>query len=81
MRILTTIPVYNEERHLEKVLSEVRRYSPEILVVNDGSTDHTADLLATQPDITVITHPQNRGYGARSFRRFSMRRTTGPRSW
>jgi glycosyltransferase involved in cell wall biosynthesis len=64
MRILTTIPVYNEERHLEKVLSEVRRYSPEILVVNDGSTDHTADLLATQPDITVITHPQNRGYGA-----------------
>src|SRR5579862_3698696 len=64
MKILTAIPVYNEERHLESVLSEVRRYSPEILVVNDGSTDRTVDLLEGQRDIEVITHPQNRGYGA-----------------
>jgi glycosyltransferase involved in cell wall biosynthesis len=64
MRILTAIPVYNEERHLESVLAEVRRYSPETLVVNDGSTDRTADLLAAQRDITVITHPHNSGYGA-----------------
>jgi dolichol-phosphate mannosyltransferase len=64
MRFLTAIPVYNEERHLEQVLDEVRRYSPDILVVNDGSTDRTAELLARQERITVITHPQNRGYGA-----------------
>lgn len=64
MRLLTAIPVYNEERHLLGVLREVRRYSPEILVVNDGSTDHTAELLAGETDIRVITHPQNRGYGA-----------------
>src|SRR5215471_11653334 len=64
MKTLTAIPVYNEERHLEAVLSEVRRYSPEILVVNDGSTDGTAKMLAAQPDIAVVTHPQNQGYGA-----------------
>src|SRR6185369_6601992 len=64
MRVLTAIPVYNEERHLEGVLSEVRRYTPEIVVINDGSKDRTAELLAAQPDISVITHPQNRGYGA-----------------
>jgi len=64
MRLLTAIPVYNEERHLEAVLHEVRRYSPRILVVNDGSTDRTGDILARQPDLTVITHPRNRGYGA-----------------
>jgi len=64
MKLLTAIPVYNEERHLESVLSEVRRYSPDILVINDGSTDRTAELLAQQSDITVITHPSNRGYGA-----------------
>jgi dolichol-phosphate mannosyltransferase len=64
MRFLTAIPVYNEERHLEKVLDEVRRYSPEILVVNDGSTDRTAELLARQEGLQVITHPRNRGYGA-----------------
>jgi dolichol-phosphate mannosyltransferase len=61
---LTAIPVYNEEPHLLGVLQEVRRYSPEILIVNDGSTDRTGELLAAQPDIRVITHPQNRGYGA-----------------
>ena len=43
MKVLTAIPVYNEERHLEDVLREVRRYTPDILVVNDGSTDRTAD--------------------------------------
>src|SRR5205823_1045736 len=64
MRLLTAIPVYNEERHVLGVLREVRRYSPDILVVNDGSTDRTAELLAQQPDIRVITHPHNRGYGA-----------------
>jgi dolichol-phosphate mannosyltransferase len=64
MRFLTAIPVYNEERHLERVLDEVRRYSPEILVVNDGSTDRTAQLLAQQSGLQVITHPQNQGYGA-----------------
>jgi len=64
MKWLTAIPVYNEERHLEGVLREVRRYSPDILVVNDGSTDRTAALLARQADVTVVTHETNRGYGA-----------------
>src|SRR5262245_38388483 len=64
MTFLTAIPVYNEERHVEAVLHEVRRYSPDILVINDGSTDRTADLLAAQPDLRVVTHAQNRGYGA-----------------
>lgn len=64
MKLLTAIPVYNEERHLHAVLREVKKYSPRILVVNDGSTDRTAELLAQVPDIDVVTHEQNRGYGA-----------------
>jgi len=75
MNWLTAIPVYNEERHLEAVLQEVRRYSPNILVVNDGSTDGTARILARRMrgrpvvdfgngKLHVITHPENRGYGA-----------------
>ncbi len=40
----------------------------EIIVVNDGSQDHTADVLAEleqqMPRLRVIHHPQNRGYGA-----------------
>ncbi|MCI0379473.1 MAG: glycosyltransferase family 2 protein [Gemmataceae bacterium] len=64
MRFLTAIPVYNEERHLEKVLDEVRRYSPHILVIDDGSTDRTPKILAKQKDLRVVTHAKNRGYGA-----------------
>jgi dolichol-phosphate mannosyltransferase len=64
MRLLTAIPVFNEARHLINVLSEVRRYSPEILVIDDGSTDRTPQLLAQQPDLRIVTHPVNRGYGA-----------------
>jgi glycosyltransferase involved in cell wall biosynthesis len=64
MRVLLAIPVYNEARHVERVLDEVRRYAEHILVVNDGSTDGTDQLLAKQEGIAVITHPNNRGYGA-----------------
>ena len=64
MRWLTAIPVYNEAKSVRQVLAEVRRYSPEILVVNDGSTDGTAGLLDAEPGLLRIDHPHNRGYGA-----------------
>jgi glycosyltransferase involved in cell wall biosynthesis len=64
MRWLTAIPVYNEAKYLPQVLAEVRRYSPELLVVNDGSTDATNELLAKEHGLAVVAHPKNRGYGA-----------------
>jgi dolichol-phosphate mannosyltransferase len=63
LQFLTALPVYNEVGHVEAVLSEVRRFSPEILVVDDGSRDGTAELLQRQ-DVHIVTHPKNRGYGA-----------------
>jgi glycosyltransferase involved in cell wall biosynthesis len=64
MRWLTAIPVYNEATHVRRVLAEVRRFSPKILVINDGSTDGTAELLQRESDVDVVAHPVNRGYGA-----------------
>jgi dolichol-phosphate mannosyltransferase len=64
MRWLTAIPVYNEAKHLQTVLREVRRFSPDILIVNDGSTDGTSALLVQESGLQVITHASNRGYGA-----------------
>jgi dolichol-phosphate mannosyltransferase len=61
---LTALPVYNEHRHVGSVLDETLRYSRHVLVVDDGSTDGTADLLAQRSDIRVVTHFKNMGYGA-----------------
>jgi glycosyltransferase involved in cell wall biosynthesis len=64
MKLLIAIPIYNEERHIENVLQEVKRYSADILVVNDGSTDRTQEILAKHRELHVVTHERNRGYGA-----------------
>lgn len=64
VRWLTALPVYNEEKHVREVLEQVLNYSPEVLVVDDGSKDQTARELAAFPQVKVLTHEQNRGYGA-----------------
>ncbi|TWT38536.1 glycosyltransferase family 2 protein [Blastopirellula retiformator] len=63
-RALTALPVFNERGTVHSVLDEVARYSSDILVVDDGSSDGTAELLAERSDIQVVTHAKNRGYGA-----------------
>ena len=64
MRQLTALPVFNEEAHLLDVLPEVRRYSQDVLVVDDGSTDRTPLLLSEMDGIQVVRHAKNQGYGA-----------------
>ena len=63
-KILTALPVFNEVAHVNAVLDEVLRHSPNVLVVDDGSTDGTHQLLTARRDIQLITHKENRGYGA-----------------
>jgi glycosyltransferase involved in cell wall biosynthesis len=63
-RWLTAVPVYNEAKHVHGVLEQIRRYSTEILVVNDGSSDGTAELLDAEPGLARIDHEANCGYGA-----------------
>ncbi len=63
-RFLTALPVYNESSHVNPVLDEVVRFAGDVLVVDDGSTDGTRELLAARSDIQTIRHEVNRGYGA-----------------
>jgi glycosyltransferase involved in cell wall biosynthesis len=63
-RFLTALPVFNEAAHVTGVLDEVRKVSPDVLVVDDGSTDGTSALVAARGDVRVVRHPGNRGYGA-----------------
>lgn len=61
--VLAVIPVYNNVRTVMDVVRRVKAYLPDVLVVDDGSDDGTAELLRNEPDITVLTHPRNEGKG------------------
>ena len=63
-RFLTALPVYNESKHVTAVLDEVSKYAADVLVIDDGSSDGTRELLASRHDIDVLAHDENRGYGA-----------------
>ena len=62
MRILVAIPVYNEEKYVDSVLRRVLEYTPDVLVIDDGSTDATPCMLPKHR-VEVIRHAENRGYG------------------
>ncbi|MEL6499025.1 MAG: glycosyltransferase family 2 protein [Planctomycetota bacterium] len=63
MRTLVAVPVYNEQKHVARVLERLREHhADDVLVIDDGSTDATPQLLATFP-VEVIRHSTNRGYG------------------
>lgn len=62
MRTLIAIPVYNERRHVRQVLDRVLNHAGNVLVVDDGSSDGTTQVLTDYP-IDLIRHAVNRGYG------------------
>ncbi|MHC1691221.1 MAG: DUF2062 domain-containing protein [Bacteroidales bacterium] len=58
------IPTFNNGSTLKEVLTGVMDVCGNIIVVNDGSSDNTFDLLNQFDGIEVITHNKNRGKGA-----------------
>ncbi len=59
-RWLAALPVYNEVGYVNAILDEVVQYIDHVLVVDDGSSDGTSELLAGRTDIAVVTHAQNK---------------------
>src|SRR5919109_425907 len=68
------IPAYNEENGIAEIVSRVLSVQPalqqvgvkrlELLVVDDGSRDRTAEVAERIPGVSLIRHPKNKGYGA-----------------
>jgi glycosyltransferase involved in cell wall biosynthesis len=57
------IPVYNEESKISEVVTGLKKYFNNVVVVNDGSTDSTIDVLK-ELDVIVVNHLLNLGQGA-----------------
>jgi glycosyltransferase involved in cell wall biosynthesis len=57
------IPTYNNAATLATVIEDVQNYSDHIIVVNDGSTDNSLELLTAFPSVQLISYPKNVGKG------------------
>jgi len=62
IKIMVIIPAYNEEKIIQKVIRDVKKYIENIIVVDDGSTDNTLEM-AKNEKIIVYHHIINRGLG------------------
>lgn len=57
------VPTYNNQKTLARVLDGILDFTDKILVVNDGSTDATAEILKQYPQLTIISLDKNQGKG------------------
>lgn len=61
--ICVIIPTYNNEQTVRQVVESAQEYCADVLVVNDGSTDRTAQILSEISGITLVSYEHNRGKG------------------
>ncbi len=65
LRCCVIIPTYNNDKTLKKVIDDVLAYTDQLIIVNDGATDQSAEILADYADrASIITHPKNAGKGS-----------------
>ena len=76
-KIVVLIPAYNEERFIGSVVLQARKYAYEVIVVDDGSSDATAEIAETAGAV-VVRHEQNQGKGVALNTGFSRARALNP---
>jgi glycosyltransferase involved in cell wall biosynthesis len=63
LKVCVIIPTYNNAATLAKVIEDVAQYSNHIIVVNDGSTDNTVDVVKQFSTVQFISYADNIGKG------------------
>ena len=63
-RYVIVIPTYNHKEHLRRVVENTLPLGFPVLVVDDGSTDSTPEILTSLSGLTAIRHEKNLGKGA-----------------
>jgi glycosyltransferase involved in cell wall biosynthesis len=63
LKVCVLLPTFNNAGTLEKTLTDILHYTDQVIVVNDGSTDRTGDILKTFPQLRLISFSKNKGKG------------------
>jgi glycosyltransferase involved in cell wall biosynthesis len=63
MKIVALIPAYNEEKTIERMVTDVKAHADTVVVIDDGSQDKTGHY-AERAGALVVSHHENRGVGA-----------------
>jgi glycosyltransferase involved in cell wall biosynthesis len=77
MNWCVVIPTYNNDKTLEKVVSDVLKVTRNIIIVNDGSTDSTAGILEKYTDLHLVSYDRNQGKGYALKKGFEMALSKG----
>jgi 3-hydroxymyristoyl/3-hydroxydecanoyl-(acyl carrier protein) dehydratase len=78
LRICVIVPTYNNERTIAGTLNDVLQYTYSLIVVNDGSTDKTTEIVKSfENEIDVISYKKNRGKGYALSRGFDLAEEIG----
>jgi len=62
-KICVLIPTFNNGKTLKRVIEGVLEYTQNIIIINDGSTDSTSEILKSYSQLSIINLPQNKGKG------------------
>jgi len=57
------VPTYNNASTIKKVIDDIKCFTDDIIVINDGSTDSTLEIISVMDGIDIVTHPVNKGKG------------------
>ncbi|MBC8485139.1 MAG: DUF2062 domain-containing protein [Bacteroidetes bacterium] len=71
------IPTYNNCKTLDKVITGVLKFTDNIIIVNDGSTDETESILEKNKNLFIISYPENKGKGYALRKGFDFARKKG----
>jgi glycosyltransferase involved in cell wall biosynthesis len=75
-KTVTAIPCYNTQKSIAEVIKRTKRYVDEVIIIDDGSSDMTAEIARAE-GATVVSHDTNKGYGAAIKSCFVAARKTG----
>lgn len=63
LRVCVLVPTYNNQGTLRQVLDSVLAYTDQVVIVNDGSTDATPDILKSYTQLQIVSYEKNVGKG------------------